>query len=74
VLAYERWHDCERLIVALNLGATPGRLILPKWACGFRPLLSTVDDSVSIGLGTVSLRADEGVILTASQCDRPADA
>jgi len=65
VLAYERWHGRERLIVALNLGVSPQDLILPEWASAFRPLLSTVDDRVSIGSGALSLRVDEGVILTA---------
>ena len=65
VLAYERWHGPERLIVALNLGASPQHLMLPGWASAFQPLLSTVDNSVSVGSGAVSLRADEGVILTA---------
>jgi alpha-glucosidase len=65
VLAYERWHGRERLIVALNLGASPQDLILPEWASAFRSILSTVDDRVSIGSGALSLRADEGVILTA---------
>ena len=65
VLAYERWHGPERLIIALNLGSSPQHLMLPEGARGFRPLLSTVDDAVSIGCGALSLRADEGVILTA---------
>lgn len=65
VLAYERWHGPERLIVGLNLGASAQHLVLPEWARAFRPLLSTVDNSVSIGSGALSLRADEGVILTA---------
>jgi glycosidase len=65
VLLYERRHGLERLIVALNLGHFPQNLTLPEWASAFRPLLSTVDDSVSIGRGALSLRADEGVILTA---------
>jgi alpha-glucosidase len=65
VLAYERWQGQERLIVALNLGATPQHLMLPDWASIFRPLLSTVDDSVSIRSGALSLRPDEGVILSA---------
>jgi alpha-glucosidase len=74
VLAYERRHGPERLIVALNLGTSPQHLMLPEWASAFRPLLSTVDDSVSIESGKLSLRADEGVILTVSQCDCPAEA
>jgi hypothetical protein len=55
----------ERLVVGLNLGASPQNLMLPEWARAFRPLLSTVDDAVSIGGGVLSLRADEGVILMA---------
>jgi alpha-glucosidase len=64
VLLYERWQGQERLIVALNLGATPQHLMLPDWASTFRPLLSTVDDSVSIRSGALSLRPDEGVVLS----------
>ncbi len=65
VLAYERWHGAERLIVALNLGVSPRSLTLPYWAGSCRAVLSTVDDSVSIAPGRISLRADEGVILSA---------
>jgi alpha-glucosidase len=65
VLAYERWQGQERLIVGLNLGATPQPLMLPDWARTFRPLLSTGDESVSIRSGALSLRPDEGVILSA---------
>ena len=42
VLAYERRHGAERLIVALNLGTRPHRLQLPDWASDCRPLLSTL--------------------------------
>ena len=66
VLAYERRHGMEWLVVALNLGASPQYLMLPEWASAVRSLLSTVDDSVLIQSGVLSLRADEGVILTAS--------
>jgi alpha-glucosidase len=65
VLAYERRHGAERLIVALNLGGRPLRLTLPDWASQCRPLLGTVDDAVIAGDGALLLRADEGVILTA---------
>jgi glycosidase len=64
VLAYERRHDAERLIVALNLGAQSHRLELPDWASDWRPLLSTVADARLAGDGALLLRADEGVILT----------
>jgi glycosidase len=66
MLAYERRHGAERLIVALNLGGRPHRLELPDWASDCRPLLSTVDDAVLVGDGTLLLREDEGVILTAA--------
>ena len=42
MLAYERRHGAERLIVALNLGDRPQRLQLPDWASDCRPLLSTL--------------------------------
>ena len=65
VLAYERRHGAERLIVALNLGGQSHRLELPDWASDCRALLSTVADAALAGDGAVLLRADEGVILTA---------
>src|SRR5437660_11350355 len=65
VLAYERRHGADRLIVALNLGGRRLRLTLPDWASQCRPLLGTIDDTVMAGDGSLLLRADEGVILTA---------
>ena len=65
VLAYERRHGAERLIVALNLGGRSHRLELPDWASDCRLLLSTVADMALAGGGALLLRADEGVILTA---------
>jgi alpha-glucosidase len=64
VLAYERRHGAERLIVALNLSGQLDRLELPDWARDCRPLLSTVDDAVLIEDGALLLRKNEGVILT----------
>jgi alpha-glucosidase len=64
VLAYERRHGAERLIVALNLGAHSQRLALPDWASDCRVLLSTVADTALAGDGVVLLRANEGLILT----------
>jgi alpha-glucosidase len=64
VLAYERRHDAERLIVALNLGGRPHRHKLPNWASDCQTLLSTVGDSVPTEDGVLLLRSDEGVILT----------
>ena len=63
VLAYERRHGAERLIVALNLGGRPHAWQLPDWASECRPLLSTVADAALAGDGAVLLRADEGLIL-----------
>jgi alpha-glucosidase len=65
ILAYERRHDAERLIMALNLGGRPHRLLLPDWARGSRLLLSTVDDAALVGGDTLLLRSNEGVILKA---------
>ncbi len=65
VLAYERRHGAERLIVALNLGGRSQRLQLPDWASDCRPLLSTLADAAPAGDGALLLRANEGVILTA---------
>jgi len=65
VLAYERRHGAERLIVALNLGGRPHRLELPDWAGDCHPLLSTIDDATVAADGALLLRSDEGVILTA---------
>jgi alpha-glucosidase len=65
ILAYERRHDSERLIVALNLGGQPRGLRLPDWARGSRLLLSTVDDAALVEGGTLLLRSNEGVVLRA---------
>jgi glycosidase len=64
ILAYERQHGEDRLLVALNLGAAPQELALPAWAHSMRPLLSTVSLVESSPAGErIVLRADEGVIL-----------
>jgi glycosidase len=65
ILAYERRHDAERLIVALNLRERPHRLQLPDWACNCRLLLSTIDDAALVEGGALLLRSNEGVILKA---------
>jgi alpha-glucosidase len=65
VLAYERRHGAERLIVALNLGGHSQRLELPDWASGWRVLLSTLADTAPAGHGAVLLRTNEGLILMA---------
>jgi len=63
ILAYERRHDSERLIVALNLAERPHGLRLPDWAHGSRLLLSTVDDAALVEGDTLLLRSNEGVVL-----------
>jgi alpha-glucosidase len=65
ILAYERRHDSERLIVALNLGERPRGLRLPDWTRGSRLLLSTVDDGALVEGDTLLLGSNEGVILEA---------
>jgi glycosidase len=65
ILAYERRHDAERLIVALNFGGRPHRLQLPDWARGSRLLLSTVEDAALVEAGALLLRSNEGVVLKA---------
>ena len=67
VLAYERRHDKERSLVALNLGSRPQRLALPDWAIAHRSFLSTVDDATLITDGVVQLRENEGIILTSDE-------
>jgi glycosidase len=64
ILAYERRHGTGRLIVALNLGTRPQRLLLPEWAGDGRPLLSTLTDAAQPGHGALLLQGNEGVILT----------
>jgi len=62
LLAYERQHGEERLLIALNLGNTRQELTLPAWAHSAGPLLST-DESVLPQSGErITLRANEGVI------------
>jgi alpha-glucosidase len=65
VLAYERRHRAERLIVALNLGGNSHRLQLPDWARDCRILLSTIDGEELVEGGTLLLRSNEGVIIRA---------
>lgn len=65
VLAYERRHGAQRLIVALNLEGGPQRLELPGRLSGCRSLLSTIAEAPLIENDVLLLRADEGVILAA---------
>ena len=68
VLAYERRHAAERLLVVLNLGHEPAELALPAAAAPSplraQVLLSTcLDRKHHTVRGKLALRADEGVIL-----------
>jgi glycosidase len=63
VLAYERRHGADRLIVALNLGARSQRLQLPDWASDCRPLVYTIADAATARDGALLLQGNEGVIL-----------
>ncbi len=59
VLAFQRQHDDERLLVALNLGDQPRPLTLPAEACVANVLLSTTAVRPFDGM----LAANEGLIL-----------
>ena len=63
VLAYERRHGAERLIVALNLRERPQHLALPDWARDCHLIVSTIADATQAADGALLLRGDEGVIL-----------
>jgi alpha-glucosidase len=65
VLAYERRHGAQRLVVALNLSGQSQRLELPESPSDWRLLLSTSAESLVIENNVLLLRGDEGVILAA---------
>jgi glycosidase len=65
ILVYERRHESQRLMVALNLGARPHCLPLPDWARGGRLLLSTHEDAALAEDGALLLRSHEAVVLEA---------
>jgi glycosidase len=65
VLAYERRHGAERLIVVLNLGKQPQRFTLPDSSHRYKPLLSTVANAARPRDGVLHVDANEGVILVA---------
>jgi alpha-glucosidase len=65
MLVYERRHDSERLIVALNLGVQSHPLPLPDWGRGSRVLLSTVADAALVEDGALLLGSNEAVVLEA---------
>ncbi len=58
VLAYERDHDGDRLLIALNLSSEPRRLLLPVGTEG-----AVMASTLSTPPETGRLRADEGVVL-----------
>lgn len=62
VLAYERRHGEQRIVVVLNLGGTPQSVALPAWARHAQTLLSTLASEPTIG-ERVLLRPDEGLVL-----------
>jgi len=63
VLAYERTHGRERIVIALNLGSDGQRLIVPG---EYDVLLSTHPESRrGAYAGSIALAPDEGVILRA---------
>jgi len=61
VLAYERRHDGVRLLIALNLGAHMRTFPIAHFAV---PLLSTLNDMPNVSMGMMTLRPDEGLILS----------
>ncbi|MEA2751920.1 MAG: alpha-glucosidase [Myxococcales bacterium] len=71
VLAYERCHERDRLLIALNLGTSPQELLVPEWA-GHAPLLSTLHSALlstcrgehapAPAVGRIVLGPNEGVI------------
>jgi alpha-glucosidase len=65
LLAYIRRTADERFLVALNLGSEPYALSLTSLGVSGRPVLSThLDLSQEAPTETISLRADEGVIVS----------
>ncbi|MDP5279748.1 alpha-amylase family glycosyl hydrolase [Sphingomonas sp. DG1-23] len=58
LLAYERRHGDERVLVVLNLGEAPESFAIPEWAEGLRVLLTT-----GTGCDPAILGPNEGYIL-----------
>ncbi|GAA0735975.1 alpha-amylase family glycosyl hydrolase [Sphingomonas japonica] len=63
VLAYERAHEGERMLVALNLSGRAQSLSLPGWATQHKLLLSTCHSGIHGKDGALELGPDEGIIL-----------
>jgi alpha-glucosidase len=62
ILAYERRHGSERLIVVLNLAGQQRGFRLPDCARGGWVLLSTLGDAALVEDGIIQLQANEGVV------------
>jgi alpha-glucosidase len=70
VLAYARDAAPDRCLVALNLGPSPQRLVVPTAFRGSRVLISTALDREGDEVGThLELRGDEGIIAGSSSHD-----
>jgi alpha-glucosidase len=64
VLAYEREHDDDHMIVVLNFGAVPLRWLVPSFLPKLTIALSTRGDrGGETAAAALSLRADEGLVL-----------
>jgi len=63
VLAYERQHGGDRLLIVLNLGARPQRAALPDWAVGGTALVSTLASAPMLNGTTLTLHPNEGLII-----------
>ncbi len=63
VLAYERQHADDRLLIVLNLGARPQRVAAPAWAVGGTVMLSTLDSAPMLNGDTLTLHPNEGLII-----------
>jgi glycosidase len=66
LLAYERRHEDDHMIIVLNFGAAPQLWPVPTTAPKLTIALSTHGDRKGEAVpATLSLRADEGVVLDA---------
>jgi alpha-glucosidase len=64
LLAYVRYTENERLLIALNLGTRPCPIALDALRGGGRTLLSTyLDRDGEVTIAPIALRANEGVII-----------
>jgi glycosidase len=63
VLAYERRHGDDRVLVALNLSDAPQMLTLPAWATTLAPLLTTPRHDLPVEGSPLSLAPNQGILL-----------